>query len=93
MEEVYFISLCVALGLGSGFVGGLLGIGGGVIIVPALVLYYDYTGLFSQDFSLLIAVALAGVQKLDRVVVPQPLQKPRLAAERGKPGAFEAGLA
>lgn len=57
MEEFYFISLCVSLGLASGFIGGLLGIGGGVIIVPALVLYYDFSGRFPPDSGLLIAVA------------------------------------
>ena len=30
-----FLPLCLALGLGTGFLGGLLGIGGGVIIVPS----------------------------------------------------------
>lgn len=45
------------LGLGSGFIGGLLGIGGGVVIVPALVLGYDFGGRFPPETSLLIAVA------------------------------------
>jgi len=57
LEEIFFITLCVALGLGSGFIGGLLGIGGGVVIVPALVLSYDFGGRFAAEQSLLIAVA------------------------------------
>jgi uncharacterized membrane protein YfcA len=57
LEEFYFISLCVALGLTSGFIGGLLGIGGGVIIVPALVLYYDFSATYPPETNLLIAVA------------------------------------
>jgi uncharacterized membrane protein YfcA len=57
LEEVFFITLCVVLGLSSGFIGGLLGIGGGVIIVPALVLSYDFGGRFPPEQSLLIAVA------------------------------------
>ena len=57
MEEVFFICLCILLGLGSGFIGGLLGIGGGVVIVPALVLSYDFGGRFPVENGLLIAVA------------------------------------
>ena len=40
-----FLPLCFALGLGTGFLGGLLGIGGGVIIVPSLVLIFDVFAL------------------------------------------------
>ena len=36
-----FLPHCFALGLGTGFLGGLLGIGGGVVIVPSLVLIFD----------------------------------------------------
>ena len=57
MEEVFFITLCVGLGLASGFIGGLLGIGGGVVIVPALALSYDFGGRFPPEQSLLVAVA------------------------------------
>jgi len=57
MEELLFIALCALLGLGSGFLGGLLGIGGGVVIVPALSIYFDATDRFSHESSLLIAVA------------------------------------
>ncbi|MCR9258098.1 MAG: sulfite exporter TauE/SafE family protein [Pseudomonadaceae bacterium] len=57
MEQVFFICLYIVLGLGSGFIGGLLGIGGGVVIVPALVISYDLTRRFAPEQSLLIAVA------------------------------------
>ncbi len=57
MEQVFFICLYIILGLGSGFIGGLLGIGGGVVIVPALVISYDLTRRFAPEQSLLIAVA------------------------------------
>lgn len=57
MEQVFFICLYIVLGLGSGFIGGLLGIGGGVVIVPALVISYDLSNRFAPEQSLLIAVA------------------------------------
>lgn len=57
MEAPLFILLCLMLGLTSGFLGGLLGIGGGVVIVPLLSLYFDTTGRFSSESSVLIAVA------------------------------------
>lgn len=47
----------MVLGLSSGFIGGLLGIGGGVIIVPALALSYDFSARFPEETSLLVAVA------------------------------------
>ena len=57
MEEPLFIVLCALLGLSSGFLGGLLGIGGGVVIVPLLSVYFDATDRYSSESSLLIAVA------------------------------------
>ena len=47
----------VAIGLLSGLLGGLLGIGGGVVIVPALILLIDTTNLFEKEYATLIAVA------------------------------------
>ncbi len=57
LEEVFFIGLCLLLGLGSGFLGGLLGIGGGVVIVPVLSLHYDVSGRFAAEHSVIVAVA------------------------------------
>jgi uncharacterized membrane protein YfcA len=57
MEDVVFIALCALLGVVSGFLGGLLGIGGGVVIVPVLSIYFDGTDRFDPGESLLIAVA------------------------------------
>ncbi len=53
-----------ALGVTAGVVGGMFGIGGGLIMVPALILFYSYdqriafgTSLFAQ----LLPVGLLGV--------------------------------
>ena len=48
--------VCVAIGLLSGLLGGMLGIGGGVVIVPALIVVFDRFGLFS-DQAVLVSVA------------------------------------
>lgn len=57
METYFFISLCFALGLFSGFLGGLLGIGGGVVIVPVLYFLFTLTGQYPPELALLVAIA------------------------------------
>ncbi len=52
-----FFGSCVAIGAVSGFLGGLLGIGGGVVIVPALILLFDLAGLFDTHDATAVAVA------------------------------------
>lgn len=47
-----------ALGLAGGFVGGLLGVGGGILFVPALAIFAGQTQLEAESTSL---VAIAGV--------------------------------
>ncbi len=47
----------MAIGAVSGFLGGLLGIGGGVVIVPALILLFDSAGLFGVHQATAVAVA------------------------------------
>lgn len=39
----------VAIGASAGFLGGLLGVGGGVVVVPALILIFESTGQFSNS--------------------------------------------
>jgi uncharacterized membrane protein YfcA len=51
----------VLLGLAGGFVGGLLGVGGGILFVPALAIFAGQTQLEAQSTSLLAIVAVAAL--------------------------------
>ena len=57
MTPLFFFALTIAIGILAGFLGGLLGIGGGIIIVPALILLFDQFQLFPSGSASLIAVA------------------------------------
>ena len=56
------IAAAAALGFAAGVTGGMLGVGGGVIFVPALVFFLDQGQLDAESTSLLaiIPVALLG---------------------------------
>jgi uncharacterized membrane protein YfcA len=49
----------VLIGLAAGVASGLLGVGGGILFVPALVLLFDSTQLAAQGTSLLAIVPAA----------------------------------
>lgn len=51
----------VALGAAAGMSSGLLGVGGGVLFVPALVLFLDESQLEAEATSLLAIVLVAAV--------------------------------
>jgi uncharacterized membrane protein YfcA len=53
LPELFFILACLCLGALSGFLGGLLGIGGGIVIVPGLLLLFDAQGLFPFNSTLM----------------------------------------
>jgi uncharacterized membrane protein YfcA len=58
------ILLLVLVGLSAGFLSGLIGIGGGVIIVPALVILLGFSQKLAQGTSLgilLLPVGILGV--------------------------------
>jgi uncharacterized membrane protein YfcA len=52
----------IAVGFAAGVVAGMLGVGGGILFVPALVLFLDLTQVDAEATSLLaiIPVALVG---------------------------------
>jgi uncharacterized protein len=58
----------VAIGLAAGMVAGLLGVGGGVLFVPGLVIFLDLTQHQAEATSLLaiVPVALVGAYTQDR---------------------------
>lgn len=55
------ILLLVIVGLAAGFLSGLIGIGGGVIIVPAMVLFLGFTQKEAQGTSLGILLLPVGI--------------------------------
>ncbi len=58
----------VAIGLAAGVVAGLLGVGGGVLFVPGLVIFLSLTQHQAEATSLLaiVPVALVGAYRQDR---------------------------
>lgn len=60
--------LAAILGLAGGVVAGMLGVGGGIIFVPALTIFLDESQLAAESTSLLaiVPVAIAGVLRQRR---------------------------
>ena len=53
----------LAIGLGGGFLSGLLGVGGGIVMVPLLVLWASYSQRDAHATSLgaIIPISIAGI--------------------------------
>lgn len=51
--------LAIASGLAGGAVGGLLGVGGGILFVPALAIFLDSTQVQAEATSLVVIVPVA----------------------------------
>jgi uncharacterized membrane protein YfcA len=69
--------LCGAIGIFSGFASGLLGIGGGVVIVPALLYGFPFLGVGGPDVAqVAIATSLA-------VILPTSVSSVRAHWKRG----------
>jgi uncharacterized membrane protein YfcA len=70
-------ALCLCIGLCSGFLAGLLGIGGGTVIVPALMLASSRLGIGADDTAAVaVATSLA-------VVIPTSIASARAHAAHG----------
>ncbi|MDZ4725902.1 MAG: TSUP family transporter [Leptospira sp.] len=53
--------LFLILGMGAGVLGGLVGIGGGILLVPALVYLFDFSQKMAQGTTLLAMVPPIGI--------------------------------
>lgn len=60
MEATDVIAV-LAIGLAGGILGGLVGVGGGVLFVPGLVLFADLSQLNAEATSLLAVVMVGAV--------------------------------
>jgi uncharacterized membrane protein YfcA len=62
------VAAAMLLGLAGGAVGGMLGVGGGVLFVPALAIFLDESQLQAEATSLLaiVPVAAAGTWRQAR---------------------------
>lgn len=57
LNHFLFLSACAGIGVVSGFLGGLLGIGGGVVIVPLLIVLLDLLNFLPPGQVTAVAVA------------------------------------
>ena len=55
MDELFAILIAIA----GGLAGGLVGVGGGVLFVPALTLFLDFNQVEAESTSLLMIVVVA----------------------------------
>lgn len=55
------ILILLLIGLAAGFISGLIGIGGGIIIVPALVFFLGFTQKMAQGTSLGLILFPVGI--------------------------------
>ncbi len=55
------VLILLAIGLFSGILGGMVGIGGGIIIVPALIYFLGFSQLNAQGTSLALIMFPVGV--------------------------------
>ncbi len=59
--SIYFIIGLLVLGLAAGYLSGLLGIGGGIIILPALVFIFGFSQHMAQGTTLGILIPPIGL--------------------------------
>ena len=54
-----FVLTCIGVGLLAGLLSGLFGVGGGIIVVPALMLLFGTSDLIAKGTSLLMMIPTA----------------------------------
>lgn len=64
MNNLIFIFGLLLLGIVSGYFSGLIGIGGGIIIVPALVLLFGFSQHSAQGTTLALLIPPIGILAL-----------------------------
>lgn len=55
------IALCLLIGLAGGFASGLVGLGGGIVIVPALVFFLKFSQHLAQGTTLALLLPPLGL--------------------------------
>src|ERR1700761_2313480 len=60
MSWITFFIL-VAIGMASGFLGGMIGLGGGIILIPAMVMFLAMDQRMAQGTSLAIMLPPIGL--------------------------------
>ena len=58
---IFYIILYIILGIGAGVLSGLLGIGGGVIIIPALIFLFGLSQHQAQGTTLALMIPPIGL--------------------------------
>ncbi|MEI6021411.1 MAG: sulfite exporter TauE/SafE family protein [Bacteroidota bacterium] len=59
--EINTILILLAVGLFAGFLSGLIGIGGGIVIVPVLVYFLSYNQKMAQGTTLFMFILPIGI--------------------------------
>ncbi|MDB5201288.1 MAG: permease [Ferruginibacter sp.] len=59
--DIQTIIILLLIGLAAGMLGGLVGIGGGIIIVPALVFFLGFSQIQAQGTSLAMILLPVGI--------------------------------
>ncbi len=54
------VALIALIGLGAGLLGGMLGLGGAIVIIPALVMLLGYSQQMAQGTALMMMVLPVG---------------------------------
>lgn len=83
VELVYFAALLIGTGAIAGFLAGLLGVGGGIVIVPVLFVVLDVLGV-SRDMLMHVAVGTSLA-----TIVPTSISSARA---HNKKGAIDPAL-